>query len=61
MVFSSDRPEIYKHRVLGRTGHLSNEEAAQLICDVAGSDLRKVYLAHLSSECNAPETARRVG
>ena len=60
LVFASSRPEIYKQRVLSRTGHLSNEEAAQLICDVAGSDLRKVYLAHLSSECNAPETARRV-
>ena len=60
LVFASSRPEIYKQRVLGRTGHLSNEEAAQLICDVAGGDLQKVYLAHLSSECNTPETAKRI-
>lgn len=60
MVFASNRPEIYKKRVLSRTGHLSNEEAARLIADVAHADLRHVFLAHLSSECNTPDTALRV-
>ena len=60
LVHASSRPDIYKRRVLSRTGHLSNEEAARLICDVANDDLRKVYLAHLSSECNTHETAKRV-
>jgi phosphoribosyl 1,2-cyclic phosphodiesterase len=60
LVHASSRPEIYKRRVLSRTGHLSNEEAARLIGDVAHDGLQKVYLAHLSSECNTPETARRV-
>ena len=60
LVHASSRPEIYKRRVLSRTGHLSNEEAARLICDVAHPGLQKVYLAHLSSECNTHETAKRV-
>lgn len=60
MVHASSRPEIYKRRVLSRTGHLSNEEAARLIADVAHPHLRHVFLAHLSSECNTPDTARRV-
>ena len=60
MVHASSRPDIYKRRVLSRTGHLSNEEAARLIADVAHPDLRYVFLAHLSSECNTPDTARRV-
>jgi phosphoribosyl 1,2-cyclic phosphodiesterase len=59
LVHASSRPEIYKRRVLSRTGHLSNEACAQLIADVAHNDLRCVYLAHLSSECNTPERALR--
>ena len=60
MVHASSRPEIYKRRVLSRTGHLSNEEAARLIAEVANPDLHLVFLAHLSSECNTHDTARRV-
>lgn len=60
MVHASSRPDIYKKRVLSRTGHLSNEEAAKLIADVAHTDLHHVFLAHLSSECNTPQTAQRV-
>ncbi len=60
MVHASSRPDIYKRRVLSRTGHLSNEEAAKLIADVSHADLRQVFLAHLSSECNTPQTAKSV-
>jgi phosphoribosyl 1,2-cyclic phosphodiesterase len=59
MVFASSRPEIYKRRVLSRTGHLSNEEAASLVADIAHPGLLHVYLAHLSSECNTQETAQK--
>lgn len=59
MVHASARPDIYKHRVLSRTGHLCNEEAAKLIADVAHNDLKQVYLAHLSSECNTHQTAHK--
>jgi phosphoribosyl 1,2-cyclic phosphodiesterase len=57
MVHASARPKIYKQRVLSRQGHLSNGECAQLIELVHHSDLKHIHLAHLSSECNAPELA----
>lgn len=60
MVHASSRPLIYKRRVLGRTGHLSNEASGNLLAQVAHSNLKHVHLAHLSSECNTPETAIRV-
>jgi phosphoribosyl 1,2-cyclic phosphodiesterase len=60
MVHASSRPMVYKQRVLGRTGHLSNEACANLLTDVAHSGLKHVHLAHLSSECNSPEMALKV-
>lgn len=60
MVHASARPMVYKQRVLSRTGHLSNQACGELLCEIAHSDLKHVHLAHLSSECNSPETAIRV-
>lgn len=60
MVHSSARPHIYKQRVLGRTGHLSNESCGNLLATIAHSGLKHVHLAHLSSECNTPDTAINV-
>ncbi len=57
MVYACNRPMIYKQRVLGRQGHLSNDGAAELIEQVDHPGLKHVYLAHLSSECNNPELA----
>lgn len=57
MVHASPRPMVYKQRVLGRSGHLSNEESGNLLAHVYHSGLKHVHLAHLSSECNSPETA----
>ncbi len=60
MVHASARPMVYKQRVLSRTGHLSNEACGQLLCDLAHADLKHIHLAHLSSECNSPQTALNV-
>jgi phosphoribosyl 1,2-cyclic phosphodiesterase len=60
MVHASSRPMVYKQRVLSRSGHLSNEDCGQLLADVYHSGLKHVHLAHLSSECNTPETAIQV-
>jgi phosphoribosyl 1,2-cyclic phosphodiesterase len=60
MVHASTRPKLYKQRVLSRQGHLSNEECAKLIELVYHSDLKHIHLAHLSSECNAPELALKI-
>lgn len=57
MVHASSRPMIYKQRVLSRNGHLSNEACGQLLSKIAHPGLKHVHLAHLSSECNTPETA----
>lgn len=60
MVHASSRPMIYKQRVLGRSGHLSNEACGDLLSKVAHPGLKHVHLAHLSSECNSPEVAIQV-
>lgn len=59
MVHSCARPMVYKQRVLSRQGHLSNRACAELIEQVHNPKLKRVYLAHLSSECNTPEVALR--
>jgi phosphoribosyl 1,2-cyclic phosphodiesterase len=60
MVHSSARPMIYKQRVLGKSGHLSNESCGQLLKSIAHPKLKHVHLAHLSSECNTPDVALNV-
>lgn len=57
MVHACARPPVYKQRVLGRTGHLSNESCGELLVDIAHDGLKNVHLAHLSGECNSPEVA----
>jgi phosphoribosyl 1,2-cyclic phosphodiesterase len=60
MVYASSRPMIYKQRVLSRSGHLSNEACGTLLSQVHHPKLKHVHLAHLSSECNSPQTALQV-
>ena len=54
------RPWSLKQRILGRHGHLSNEAAAAAAAQIMSADLRHLYLAHLSRECNRPELAQYV-
>jgi phosphoribosyl 1,2-cyclic phosphodiesterase len=49
-----------KQRILGRHGHLSNAAAAEAAAQVMSADLKHLYLAHLSRECNRPELAHHV-
>jgi phosphoribosyl 1,2-cyclic phosphodiesterase len=49
-----------KQRILGRHGHLSNATAAETIAQIMSADLKHLYLAHLSRECNKPELAQHV-
>ena len=48
-----------KQRILSRHGHLSNEAGANVAEQIASSDLRHIYLGHLSRDCNKPELALR--
>lgn len=57
MVHACNRPQVYKQRVLSRTGHLSNEDCGRLLKSLIHPRLQKVFLAHLSSECNSYEKA----
>ena len=53
----SKRPWSVKQRILSRHGHLSNEAAAKLVAAIAGGQLRRVVLGHLSRDCNRPDLA----
>lgn len=54
------RPWSLKQRILSRHGHLSNEAAAECASQIMSADLRRLYLGHLSRQCNTPELAFRV-
>jgi len=49
-----------KQRILGRHGHISNATAADTIAQIISANLKQLYLAHLSRECNKPELAQHV-
>ncbi len=49
-----------KQRILGRHGHISNVTAAETVAQIISAELRQLYLAHLSRECNKPELAEHV-
>ena len=53
------RPWSIKQRIASRHGHLSNDGAAQLAEQIISAELRHIYLAHLSSDCNHPDLAHR--
>ncbi len=42
-----------KRRIGGRHGHLSNERMSELLSSVASPRWRRIYLAHLSRDCNS--------
>ena len=54
---ASRRPPSLKQRIAGPRGHLSNDEACALVRKFASPRLRRLWLAHLSGECNAPHLA----
>lgn len=59
LLSQSQRAESLKRRISGPRGHLSNDDAAKLVRRFASQRLKRVYLAHLSDECNAPHIAER--
>ena len=47
------RPWSTKQRIRGRHGHLSNDDAFQVLSTLNGNSmLREVFIAHLSKDCN---------
>jgi phosphoribosyl 1,2-cyclic phosphodiesterase len=57
MLANGPYPLSVQRRIAGRAGHLSNHQCATLVRDTVSSRLRKVILAHLSEENNAPKVA----
>jgi phosphoribosyl 1,2-cyclic phosphodiesterase len=47
------RPWSTKQRIRGRHGHLSNEAARDILTQVASPRWQRVYLTHLSRDCNS--------
>ena len=47
------RPWSLKQRISGRHGHLSNAAACELLAAVASPRWRRIYLTHISRECNS--------
>jgi len=42
-----------KQRISGRHGHLSNDATGELLASVASPRWRRIYLTHLSRDCNS--------
>ncbi len=58
MLRNSSRPWSLIARISGTSGHLSNEQSAELVDSILDtSPLRTLVLAHLSEECNTPDEA----
>ncbi|MCH9612657.1 MAG: putative metallo-hydrolase YycJ [Chlamydiia bacterium] len=57
MVHACNRSMHYKQRVLSKQGHLSNRAAAALLKEIYHDKMERVYLGHLSGECNNPKVA----
>jgi len=57
MLAEGPYPWHLKQRVKSRVGHLSNEEAKNLLMEIQHSGLTQVILAHLSQQNNTPEKA----
>jgi phosphoribosyl 1,2-cyclic phosphodiesterase len=53
-------PEFLKQRILADTGHLANEDSADLCLFLARAGATNITLAHLSKENNSPEIAHAV-
>ncbi|MDI3533919.1 MAG: hypothetical protein PWQ82_284 [Thermosediminibacterales bacterium] len=57
MLKSGSYPWHLKRRIMGKNGHLSNEEAAKTLVNLVGLGNQQVLLAHLSAENNRPKLA----
>ncbi|MFH1037383.1 MAG: MBL fold metallo-hydrolase [PVC group bacterium] len=60
LLMNGNRPWSLKQRIKSSQGHLSNEDAADLLAEETDASLTDIFLAHLSRDCNCPESARRV-
>ncbi len=60
LMASGPYPPVLQKRISGDRGHLSNEQAAQMLEWLASDQLHTLVLAHISKKTNDPELAREV-
>ncbi|WEG12814.1 MBL fold metallo-hydrolase [Pullulanibacillus sp. KACC 23026] len=58
MLMAGRYPWSIKRRILGDSGHISNEDAGSALCEVLDNRTQSIYLAHLSKDNNMKELAR---
>lgn len=51
-------PWNVKRRILGDSGHVSNEDSGLALFDIIGNRTKRIYLAHLSQDNNMKDLAR---
>jgi len=51
-------PWSVKRRILGDSGHVSNEDSGLALSDIISNKTKRVYLAHLSQDNNMKDLAR---
>lgn len=57
MLLKTNRPYDLIQRILGDSGHLSNEDAAMYLTEMIGQKTKEIVLAHISEEANTPDVA----
>ena len=57
MLQNSGRSHALIGRIANNFGHLSNNQAAELVKKIAGKELQHLILGHLSPDCNSPQLA----
>jgi phosphoribosyl 1,2-cyclic phosphodiesterase len=57
MLMNGKYPSFLKKRVSSDYGHLSNDQAFDLIASLNGSPLKTVFLSHISADNNRVELA----
>ena len=57
MVERGPYPQRLKRRILGKNGHLCNDDCAKALIELAKKGTRAVFLSHLSADNNLPEVA----
>lgn len=55
MLLQTNRPFMLKKRILSDEGHLSNDDAAEILTKVIGTNTQSIVLAHISEEANTPD------
>lgn len=58
MLWEGNYPWVLKKRIASKLGHLSNDQACQLLRQYAPKKLQCVFLSHISKDNNSPDLAQ---